>query len=63
MTQEFDAVSPQEFDAVLSTLDFLENEINELKGRVEDLELDKRYLESDIEDLNDRLYKLEGVDE
>lgn len=56
-------MTPQEFDAVLATLDFLENEINDLKHRVEDLESENRYLQSDVEDLNDRIYALEGVDE
>lgn len=56
-------LTQEEFDAVLSTLDYLENRISELQGSIDDLESENRYLQSDIEDLNDRLYKLEGVDE
>lgn len=56
-------LTQEEFDAVLSTLDYLENRVNELMGRIDGLESENRYLQSDIEDLNDRLYKLEVVDE
>ena len=53
-------MTPQEFEAVLQTLDFLEDEINALKSRVDELESENRYLQTDVEDLNDRLYGIEG---
>lgn len=52
-------MTDQEFDAVLGTLDYLETMLKDLQNRVDDLESDNRYLQSDIEDLNDRIYTFE----
>lgn len=36
------------------------DEIQDLNYRIKDLESDNRYLQSDVEDLNDRLYTFEN---